>query len=339
MSYHQLTHGQRYQIARLNSLGKSKAMIAELVGVDRSTIFREVKRNSFEIIDLGARGRKMDYDAVSADGLARDRRKEACEVRFKVRGRVRAYVIEKLKLRWSPEQIAGRAKLDGIYDLSCSSIYRFIELDRQDMRGENLYSLLRRFSRRRRRLRKKKVCRTRKGAPKKSIRERPKEADLRQELGHFERDLMEGPRKAGRAVLVVADRKSRYLFLRFVQKDGKVVQRSTARLLKSPKAKKCKKSITQDNGSEFIPAISKQSEEELGVPVYFCDPCSPWQRGTVENSIGLLRQYLPKKHDFSKMNRQKLSRIEAQLNSRPRKILNYRTPSEIFFASTCKGSV
>ena len=329
MRYHQLTEAQRYQIARLNSLGKSKSDISVFVGVHRSTIYREIARNSFKILfEPGP-----VYDAIPANEISRCRRLEACEKRGKVHGSAKSYIVKKLRCKWSPEQIAGRAKLKGFHALSYSSIYRFIERDRNDFCGNDYHTLLRRHCNRRRRKRKTRVCHGRKGAPKKSIRERPKESDLRRELGHFERDLMEGPRGKG-AVLVVVDRKSRRLALRLVDKDGAHVQKVTSNILKSKGLKLCAKTITNDNGSEFIPAISSKSEEQFGIPVYFCDPCSPWQRGTVENSIGLLRQYLPKKYDFSKMSAQKLRRIEDQLNNRPRKILNFKTPSEIFFADT-----
>lgn len=332
MSYHQLTDHQRYQIDRMIALGKKVLEIADFVGVHRSTIYREIKRNSFEVFDAP----EPIYEAVPAIGLTRDRRTEGCEVRYKVNGKVKGYVIEKLKLGWSPEQIAGRARVEKAFKISYSSIYRYIDKDRYELESLELCKRLRRYTPKRRRRPKKRICHGRKGAPKKSIRERPRRADLRSELGHFERDLMEGVRKRGRAVLVISDRKSRRVILRFVEKSGVKVQRLTAKILQEKTFKNTKKSMTNDNGYEFIPAISPKSEEELGVPVYFCDPCSPWQRGTVENVIGLLRQYIPKKYDFSRMTHAQLKSFENKLNNRPRKVLNFKTPAEIYFNEQVK---
>lgn len=327
MSYHQLTDHQRYQIDRMIALRKKVSEIAEFVGVHRSTIYREIARNSLEIFNEA----EPIYEAVPAIGLTRDRRIEGCEVRYKVQGEVKDYVMEKLKLGWSPEQIAGRASVERAFKISYSSVYRYIDKDRCDLESLELCKHLRRYTPKRKRKPKKRTCQGRKGAPKKSIRERPKKADLRSELGHFERDLMEGIRKKGRAVLVISDRKSRRVILRFVEKNGVKVQRLTAKILKEKAIKQTKKSMTNDNGSEFIPAVSTKSEAELGVPVYFCDPCSPWQRGSVENVIGLLRQYIPKKYDFSEMTSAQLKSFENKLNNRPRKVLNFRTPAEIYF--------
>jgi transposase, IS30 family len=335
MSYHQLTDHQRYQIDRMIALRKRVSEIAEFVGVHRSTIYREIERNGLEVYGSD----KAIYEAIPAIGLTRDRRVEGCLARYKVMGKLRTHVLEKLKRGWSPEQIAGRAKIEGTFRVSYSSIYRYIEKELRELDGERLNVHLRRHTSKRRRRPKKRVCHGRKGAPKKSIRERPESADLRSEVGHFERDLMEGVRKKQRAVLVVTDRKSRHVTLRFVEKDGAKVQKLTAKILRQKKIRSIKKSVTNDNGSEFIQSISKSAENEFGVPVYFCDPCSPWQRGTVENTIGLLRQYIPKKYDFSKMNPQELKKIENRLNNRPRKVLNYRTPSEISLIEIKKKSL
>jgi IS30 family transposase len=309
------------------TLRKKISEIAEFVGVHRSTVYREIERNSLEIQGFAG----PIYEAVPAIGITRARRTEGCELRYKVKGKAKDYVTEKLKLGWSPEQISGRAKLEMAFRISFSSIYRFIDKDRQDYGGIGLCKELRRYTPKRKRRPKKRICHGRKGAPKKGIRERSEKADLRSEMGHFERDLMEGARKRSRAVLVISDRRSRRVILRFVEKSGIAVQRLTARIFKEKAIKKIKKSLTNDNGSEFIPAISPKSEKDLGVPVYFCDPCSPWQRGSVENAIGLLRQYIPKKYDFSKMTGAQLRKFENKLNNRPRKVLKYRTPAEIYF--------
>lgn len=166
-----------------------------------------------------------------------------------------------------------------------------------------------------------------------SIRERPVECDSRENIGHLERDLMEG-RRGKKAVLVIADRKARKVWLRFVNRKSQVVHKATRSALRNQKIK----SLTNDNGHEFLPRDIKKAEDDLKTKIFYSDPHSPWQRGTVENSIGLLRQYLPKRKDMSDVTPSKLKKIEYLLNHRPRKILNFRTPSEIYLQELEKGA-
>lgn len=319
MTYCQLTERERYQIEFLLARGKRPAAIAKEIKRHRSTIIREIKRNSLETICGSC------YDATPAHGLAKDRRREACEARYKLKGRVRKYFESRLKRRWSPEQIAGRLNLEqGEKLISKSSIYRAIAKDREDYLGQRYYQKLRRFKvkRNRRSVRpsyESRGCR-------RSIRERSEECDSRQVVGHVERDLMEGVR-GKKAVLVVADRKTRRVRLALVMRNAASVQNAMQRIVKHESLK----SITNDNGWEFKPASIPIAEKKLRTKIYYCDPRSPWQRGTVENAIGLLRQYFPKRSDFTNLSQRKLKRVEDLLNDRPRKILNFKTPSEIYF--------
>lgn len=325
MGYHQLTEKQRYQLETYLALGKNKSEIAKLLRVHRSTVYREIKRNTLES-NFG-----FQYDAIEALGISQGRRQMACESRVKVRGDILKYIRKKLKLGWSPEQIAGRMRLEKrkVY-VSYSSIYRFIQRDYCDyLYGEGLVHYLRWGERGKRKGRR--VYRLPLGAnaPRRSIRERPEEATQRRKVGHFERDLMEGKRGKA-ALLVMTDRKSRLTLLDKVKKrDAKQVHKSTVKIIKK-RLRKIIKSSTNDNGHEFIYSRLPRIEKELGVPVYFTDPSAPWQRGTVENAIGLLRQFFPKGCDLSKATQKHLRIAEKLLNNRPRKILSYQTPFEVF---------
>lgn len=327
MKYRQLTQKQRYQLETFLALKFSKSEIAKLLGVHRSTIYREMERNSLIL----AGETVSSYDAVPAQGVMSARRKESCLSRHKVRGRILVYVRKKLKSRWSPEQIAGRMNLESNKKrVSYSSIYRYIYADKSDFwTGERLYKYLRRNLKKRGRRKKDRRLPIGHNAPRMSIRERPKSADKRLRIGHFERDLMEGIR-GRKAINVIVDRKSRYTVLGLVRRNGKSVHRSTLSMFKRPKLKAQKKTLTNDNGYEFIFSRLPRIKKQLGVEVYFTDPSSPWQRGTVENTIGLLREFLPKKMDLSFVSYSRLKRIEKNLNHRPRKVLNFQTPFEIF---------
>lgn len=328
MRYHQLTEKERYQIEYLISRGKNYSEIAVELGRHRSTIKREINRNSLELHDGN-----VVYDAVPAHGIARDRRKESCENRFKLKGEVRDYFEEKIALRWSPDIIAGRLEIErGKKLIHRSSIYRFIENDRLDDLGKCYFTKLPRFGKRRRGLKRKSSERPR--GKRRSIRERTKSCESRRQLGHFERDLMEGLR-GKKAVLVFADRKSRKISLSLVHRNSRSVQQSSRSFVNKQCIKV--KSITNDNGYEFKPRSITAVEKKLKTKLFYCDPGSPWQRGTVENAIGILRNYFPKRTDFTNLSVRKLKKVENLINDRPRKILKYKTPSEIYFSQHEKG--
>lgn len=326
MKYRQLTSKERYQIEFLIARGKSRAEIARELNRHRSTITRELRRNSLETAFEG-----IVYDAVPADGLAKDRRTEACEQRYKVKGKTLEYFEEKIFSGWSPEQIAGRLNIESDAPVvSRSSVYRFIEKDREDMFSKNYCRHLRFFRKKRRKQKRGSLVPR---GDRRSIRERPAACEARMELGHLERDMMEGVR-GKKAVLVIADRKSRRVWLRLADRNSSSVHRATLTRLKGENFK----TITNDNGYEFLPKSLRKVEGELGAPIYFSDPHSPWQRGTVENCIGLLRQYFPKRKDLTDVTSRELRKVENLLNNRPRKILNFKTPAEMYFANIEKGA-
>lgn len=323
MGYHQLTEGKRYQIEALLSLKKGVREIADAIGAHRSTIYRELRRNSLEVLNEP----KPVYDASPAHMIAQERRKEACHTRRKVQGNVKSYVCKKLREGLSPEQISERLRIETSRSVvSYSSIYRYIAYDRDDFFGECLFKNLRRFILKRNRRAPRSNYAVRFQGKKRSLRERPIDCNQRLNVGHLERDLMEGVR-GRRAVLVVVDRKTRYVSLEFAERNQHSVHHAMKKILRRSNVKV--KTITNDNGHEFLHSRLPRMERELGAPVYFCDPYSPWQRGTVENTIGLIRQYLPRKMDLSEVTSKELKKIEERLNSRPKKVLKFRTPFEM----------
>ena len=323
--YTQLTREQRYQIEALLSIGCSTAEIGRRLGKHRSTIHRELVRN----------GRLRDgwryYTAHTAHKQSLQRRADTGARRRKIRGPVKRLVEAKLRQGWSPEQICGRVLLELGQRLSHESIYRHVLRDAQS-HGPLRYCLRRsgykynhsRFRKtNHQRLPKPPRCTVR------TIDQRPQAANDRAERGHWERDLVLS-RRPGPALLLIVDRRSTYTLVRWIRRPtAKIVDQQTIEALK-PFA--CvNKTLTNDNGSEF--KNPDPVERALGFPVYFTDPASPWQRGIVENTAGLVRQYFPKrcKQRWCESDRWIAPAIEQTLNTRPRRSLGYRTPHEVFF--------
>jgi IS30 family transposase len=233
---------------------------------------------------------------------------------------IMARIIERLEVKWSPEQIYNRLRMEGEDIVSTESIYKFILEDRRQ--GGTLWKNLRRSGRSRKKRfpsedRRGKIKNTR------SISKRPRKANKRKIVGHWERDLMIGKDHKA-AVLAIVDRKSR--FNRFRKLNGKHAKRVTKETIVALKGLP-KKSMTNDCGKEF--ADHRSYEKRTRVKVYFCDPYSSYQRGTNENRIGLLRQYFPKKTDLSKVTNKQLQMIEFEINNRPMKLLDWKTPYEV----------
>lgn len=320
MSYQHLTRRQRYIIEDLRELGKNLAFIAKELGVNRSTICREIKRNS------NSRG---GYKAKGAQSSAESRRPRIMEYPRKICGPLEELVIQKLQAGWSPEQISGRLKYEGKTSVSSEGIYRYVLMDRKS--GGHLYKLLRRHGRKQRRGYRRsrywiKIERRR------FIDDRMQEANARTELGHWERDLLHGNRN-GPAVLTIVDRKSRFTLLEKVaNRTHQESQKQTLQAFK--RTGMICKSLTNDNGPEF--GAFHELEQNLGANVYFTHPYCSWERGTNENTNGLLRQYLPKKCSYRSLKDHHLRDLEQRLNQRPRKTLNYQTPEEIHFAKRTK---
>jgi transposase, IS30 family len=319
MKYRRVTIEDRLRIKDGLDAGLSKSAIADKLGFNKSTIGREISRNT------GGRG----YRPKQASALARAR-EEAKHWPYKLDPIVITMITERLELKWSPEQISNRLRLEGGADISTETIYRFIDQDRN--LGGDLWRHLRRSSRRRKR---RFPSEDRRGQIKNAIpiSERSKGANKRKKLGHWERDTMLGKnRKTG--VLVITDRKSR--FNKFRKLNRRFAPKVTQETMKALKGLPVK-SITNDRGQEF--SDHERCAKKMKVQIYFCDPYSSYQRGTNENRIGILRQYFPKKTDLTNLSNKELKKIEFEINNRPMKCLDWLTPYEVMMKKSCTGNV
>lgn len=295
-----LNRDDRVCIALLLRKGESYADVAESLGVHRTTITREVRRNSDPT---------GHYDARRAQSRACERRKYA-KVQFRTIDTnpvLKKIVHAQLKERYSPEQIEGRG-----VRISFMTMYRYIG------RNPLLKKYLRRHGKKRRRYGTKRIP-SRYQANKRSIHERP----ALRALGNWEGDTIVGKERVW-SILTHVDKRSGYLVASLVRHNADVVHTHTVRDMKKLPCL----SITYDNGSEF--ALHKMIEHDTGAKVYFADTGSPHQRGTNENTNGLIRDYFPKGTSFASIKNSDVQRVVRALNNRPRKRLNYLTPREVF---------
>lgn len=320
MSYNHLTMDERNVIYRMQWQGYSDAEIARCLGRHRSTIGRECKRN---------RSYKGSYDAGTAQALANSRRRAHLRRPKTGHRRLMAYVARRLEADWSPEQIAGRLSSCGpavlaALTISHTTIYRWIWSDPQ--RAARFRPFLR-IARKPRRKPYGKPSRRGQILGKRSIDERPQEANQRQRLGDWEGDTIVGKGRKG-YLLTCVDRASRYLMARKVKTCAAepVAERLQETIRKLPASKR--HTLTLDNGREFARPI--ELERRLSVLIFFAHPYHAWERGTNENTNGLLRQYMPKSSDLSLVTDKQLRSYVCALNHRPRKCLGYQSPFEVF---------
>ena len=319
-----LTLAEREEISRALVAGHSIRSIATSLGRAPSTVSREIERN----------GGRLHYRANQADQAAWDRahRPKICKL---VENRALARIVaNKLQLEWSPEQIAGWLKRtypdDETYQVSHETIYRSLFIQaRGALKKELLQHLRRTRGMRRSRHHTQKTSNHGRITDTVSISERPASVEDRAVPGHWEGDLVFGSNNSQVATLV--ERHTRYLMLVKVEsKDTETVVNALIKhAYKLPQ--ELYKSLTWDRGKEM--AGHKRFSLATDIKVYFCDPQNPWQRGSNENTNGLLRQYLPKGTDLSSYSQAKLNAIARRLNERPRKTLDYETPSDRF--NTC----
>ena len=316
-----LSLAEREEISRGIVVGQSLRLIATKLNRSPSTISREIKRN----------GGLNEYRASQADKTAWDRahRPKVCKL---VENRSLARMVaKKLQLEWSPEQIAGWLKDtfpdDEDNQVSHETIYRSLYIQaRGALKKELLQHLRRTRSMRRSRHHTQKTPDHGQITDAISISERPASVEDRAVPGHWEGDLIIGSKNSQIATLV--ERKTRYVLLAKVDgKDSKtVVDALIKQAHKLPR--ELYKSLTWDRGSEM--AQHKRFTLATDIDVYFCDPSSPWQRGSNENTNRLLRQYFPKGTNLSEHSQAKLNAVARRLNERPRKTLNYKTPAQRF---------
>jgi len=322
-----LTLAEREEISRALVTGESIRSIATRLGRAPSTISREIKRN----------GGAESYRANQADQATweRARRPKLCKLREN--RRLARIVAEKMRMFWSPEQISGWLKhtypCDESYHVSHETIYRSLFIQaRGALKKELLAHLRRTRGMRRSRHYTQKTAIHGQIVDAVSISERPACVEDRAVPGHWEGDLVFGSGSSQIATLV--ERQTRYVML--VKLDGKDSQTVVNALIKSARRlpQELYKSLTWDRGTEMH--AHKKFTMATDIQVYFCDPQSPWQRGSNENTNGLLRQYLPKGVNISGYSQVQLNAIARQLNERPRKTLGFHTPAEMF--SECVAS-
>lgn len=313
MKYKHLNQKEREIISQMKFAGYSLTKIAEHLRRAPSTISRELKRNRYP-----TNGR---YIAYHAGPMYRGRRSRAR--RGSRYGQLQWLRVEALlREHFSPEQAAGWLKRHGEFKISYETIYRYVWLDRK--LGGDLHTFLRGARKQRRKGYGKNDSRGRL-AGKAMIEERPEEANNRSEIGHWEVDTVHGKNRASIATIV--DRKSGYLLIG--QLDARTVEATNKRLHHMiSKHRDQFSTITSDNGCEFHGY--RDLEDRLGVKFYFAHPYHSWERGTNENTNGLIRQYLPKGTCMEHLTQAKCNAIAAKLNNRPRKRLGFRTPAEIF---------
>ena len=312
-TYTRLTEEERYQIYEGITEQRSHREIAHLINKHHSAVSREVKRNR------GLRG----YRPKQAQSKALDRHQSKAKYR-KLTREVALLIAENIQRDWSPEQIQGRLRSEGFPMVCATTIYNFIRQDRAS--GGVLYKHLRH----------KKAYKKRTGSAdargqiigRVSIDERPSIVDDKVRLGDWEVDTVIG--KGHKGVLVtLAERVSKKTLVAQVpSKHADVVTAAIIKLLKPEKAHL--QTLTFDNGKEF--AYHAQIKSALGVDNYFAHPYHSWERGLNENHNGLIRQYLPKGMALDKVTDDDVALIQNKLNTRPRKLLGYKTPNEVYQA-------
>lgn len=321
--YHHLTRDQRCQLYILKARGESISLIANELEVHRSTIYREIHRNCGE----------LGYRYAQADRKAKSRRYQASHRKIKMKGRIISIIKEKLKMQWSPEQISGwLKKWEYTKCVSHETIYKYIWYEKR--MGGSLYKELRHNG--------KKYNKRREGTAGRGcipgridIDERPEIVEEKNRLGDWELDTIIGSGKSG-AIVSMVERASK------LTKLAKVSQKS-AEKVKDALIKKLEPlqdfvlTVTADNGKEF--ACHQEVSHCLDTSFYFAKPYHSWERGLNEHTNGLVRQYLPKKQSFNDVTDEEIEEIEFLLNNRPRKVLNFWTPLEVFTQFSKKSAI
>jgi IS30 family transposase len=316
MKYKQLTEGDRYTLAALKRQGLSFTNIAKAMNRDRSTIYREINRNSCWIID-------NSYRPSKAQRRTRARRRRSRRNQHFTQQDYKE-VRKLLRKDWSPEQITGYLKCEDKRCFSHETIYRYIWRDKRN--GGTLWKHLRCAQKRRRKRYNAYDSRGRL-ADKRNIAERPIEVETRQTQGHWEIDTVMG-KGSKHCIITLVERKTGYTLIgQLNDRTTKSLNKRTIKLMS--RMPKQFKTITSDNGTEFHQY--KVIEQATDCPFYFANPHHSWERGTNENTNGLIRQYLRKGTTMEGLTQQRCDAIATKLNSRPRKRLGYKTPQECFY--------
>ena len=315
--YYQLTREQRYQISALKGTGLKQKEIAAELGVAPSTISRELKRNS-------ADGR---YDPQAAHTLSSGRRSAALKAK-RITKAMWARVDELLCQEWSPEQISGWLKKHEGLAVSHESIYRHVRRDKAE--AGDLYTYLRHGFKRRRKYGKQDLRGHIRGRV--SIDHRPSVVDERSRIGDWELDTIHGARRNG--LVTAVERKAGLTRLGKVPRRGAAEVRCTT-MDRFEAEQDLVLTLTSDNGKEF--ADHELISSGLNADFYFAHPYSSWERGTNENTNGLVRQYFPKGTDFDEIEPWEIQWVEDRLNNRPRKRLGWATPNEVYYGQDSRA--
>ena len=316
MRYHQLTSEERYMISALRRQGIHAAAIARNLGRHRSTICRELHRNATR-----HDGRYRAPKAIGYVNARRRRCRRKSQFGPQTWRRVESLLADKL----SPEQIAGYLRLQQLDVISHETIYRYVRQDRH--RGGSLYRHLRQANKRyRKRYR---GADSRGQLPgKRSIHDRPCRVEHRREPGHWEVDTMMGRYGTKPCIVTLVERKSGFVLIgKMKARTAAEANRALLELIERHPSKL--KTITADNGTEFH--SYEEIERQRPVKFYFATPYHSWERGTNENTNGLIRQYLPKGTSLVRLTQEECDAIAEQLNHRPRKRHGFKTPAQILF--------
>jgi IS30 family transposase len=310
MRYKQLTQEERYQISALLKAGHAQSEIAMILNRDKSTISRELRRNT------GLRG----YRPKQAQRLAAERRQSKIQPR--ITDAVWVSVERLLRQDWSPEQISLWLKAEKQISISHEWIYQYVLQDKHF--GGELYRHLRCQKQRRKRY----GSYNRRGqiVDRVSIDDRPAIVDRRSRIGDWELDTIIG-KNHQQAIVSLSERKSRFTLIHKVErKTAQCVSRAIIKLLKPFSDRVI--TLTSDNGKEF--AEHKKIADKLNAKFYFAHPYASWERGLNENTNGLIRQYFPKGSDFTNITQKEINQVMRKLNNRPRKCLGIKTPNQVF---------
>lgn len=314
--YKQLSMEERCRISILQKEGYSLQKIATTLARSASTISREIRRNITKT---------NGYNASYAQIQTKGRRWKGGKLERQPD--LREAVLDRLAMGWSPQQTAKRlAQEQGCNVISYESIYRFIYQQIKRTKDYNWRHYLPSGKYKRRSKAKRKHSSTSFIKDRISIHKRPKAISARNQIGHWEVDLMQFSKRTG-ALLVVHERCSRVTFLFKIQTKEAIPIAEQLKELFSSLPSNAVKTVTFDNGTEFA---EHHRLTQQGIKTYFCDAYSPWQKGGVENAIGRLRKFLPRKTDLDSLDESTLLTYEALYNLTPRKCLGYKTPSEIF---------
>jgi IS30 family transposase len=315
-----LTREQRYTISAMHRQGCTQKMIAKAIDKDKSVINRELKRNA------NLKGKYSFEYAQQAANMRKERMKKP----RKLFPWLKNEIIGMIKKDWSPQQIEGRLKQENKSSVSHQTIYKMIREDREQ--GGTLYQHTRHKLKKRKRPAGKKISIKNRA----SIEQRPDIVDTKERLGDWEIDTIVGENNKG-AIVTMVERKTAFMMMEKLEhgKNAEELAKTVIRLLTAYINNV--HSITGDNGTEF--AEHQTIAKKLKTKFFFTHPYSSWEKGLIENTNKLIRQYIPKKTNFDSINQQQIKEIQYKINNRPRKKLNFKSPKEIFFLNLQQNQV